>query len=411
MKKAVSCLLLICLILSLSVGCSPKADDPADNPREPVIGPVDPDAEYETDDNFHFLMFKPTVTVRDGEYEIWVTLLEPGICRVVVGGEVFTAKDEIDDGRNFFRIRVPQSKLDAAKTYAICYLPEGSSGKAEGVEFEFKPIEKTEGINVYVISDVHEHFGGALREYEYWGDDVDLFVCNGDILDAIPTEDRIFRIISFFGDLSQGRYPLVTARGNHEYIEANREHNRTGTAGSSQGYRAYSDYISENGRMHYEFSIGPINGIVLDLFEGYDTMEVPGDDTAPFFARLEEETEFIGNTELDGDKINIVINHCCPVFGEELGFEKYSDWADLLNGLGIEFMICGHFHGNFILTPNDERSILPHDYPIVFGNVKIDPDAHSGMALTLYKDRVDVVYVGSDLNVTEPVSVQYAQSK
>lgn len=418
MKKTLSFLLIVCLLICLFAGCQNQAEEPIDEPDNPIVDPTqpeepdkpkEPNPKYDLCDSSEFLMFKPVVSVRDGEYEIWITAQYSGIYSIVIGDESYTATDDIaDDGWNFFKCRIPQEKLDKTKIYAICRT-ESENAKPKGVEFEFKPIEKTENINIYVSSDVHNKFNGTMKEYEYLGDDLDLIVCNGDFVSQIPNDYDVFKIIWFYGELSQGRYPLVTARGNHEYVEADREHDRQGSEGSPQGYKAYNKYIAENGHDYYEFSVGPINGIVLDMFEGLDSVTFPGDDYSPFIARMQEQTEFIRNTTLDNDKINIVISHVCPVNGGwfDSVAEEAEKWPELLNDLGLEFMICGHYHGNFIYQPNDERSSGPNNYPVIFGCTPIDIYDHCGIALTVYKDKVDVAYVHSNLSILDTATVDY----
>ncbi len=433
MKKQISFLLILCLTVLVFSGCSQKPDDKpidvSDDPTQPETPDEtkEPNPKYDLCESSEFLMFKPVVTVRDGEYEVWITTQYSGICSIVIGDESFVAADDIaDDGWNFFKCRIPQEKLDKAKTYAICYA-QSEDAKPKGVEFEFKPIEKTENIHVYVSSDVHEAFNATLSEYEYWGDDVDLIVCNGDFLNQISVNDDIFKIISFYGELSRGRYPLVTARGNHEYIEANRDHNRQGAEGSSKGYKSYTKYISENGKNYYKFTIGPITGIVFDLLEGGENVTFPKDEQSyieTVTRGLLEEEAFLENVELDDEKIKIVIGHCSPsydggVMGDEMLcfedgilFPEYEKITGLINNLNIDFMICGHFHGNFIFEPNDGQGQVPTNYPIIFGCTRLHAfeNNHSGMALTLYKDKVDVVYVDHLLNVMGTATVSYPQN-
>ena len=423
MKKFLSLLLLICLTLSLFAGCAQKPQEPAD-PKDPVVDPTeptdptepaeptepdvpeepsepDPDAEYELTEKASFLRFKPVVTVRDGEYEIWITSLNPGTVRLVIGGKVYRAEDEREDDWNFFKFRVPQQQLNTVKTYAVCYLAEGEE-KAIGFEYEFKPIEKTEGINVYVTSDVHGDYKAAQLELAYFGDDLDLIVGNGDIINGISTPDEAFKVISFYGELCQGRYPLVTARGNHEYY--------------GEGADGYEWYIAENGKNYYEFSIGPINGIVLNPLDGYvrDVEQTDPDILAAEAESLrlgqEAETEFLNNLTLDNDKINMVITHVCPIYSDEFPSDEFTKWAERLNELKVDFMVCGHFHENFIFEPNDERSEQPHDYPIVFGCTRKVTATHSGIAFTLYNDKAEVVYVDSKLGIMDTATVSYPQN-
>lgn len=396
MKKPLSFLLIFCLILSLFIGCaeqSKETNDPIPKSDDPIIEiPVD-EKPYDVIEDDQILKFKPVVTVRDGEYEILVTLLNPGTCSIIVGDQVYTATDDVEDKWNYFKIRVPQSQLDAVKDYAICYLPEGTEGKPQGVEFQFKPIEKTEGINVYVTSDVHCYMDAALEEYEYWGDDLDLIVCNGDFLDKLPMIDDVFTIISYYGEFSRGRYPLIEARGNHEYNTYYGEHKPSYDFGDG-GVEKYVLFISENGVNYYKFSIGPINGVVLDCFDTEN---------------LENETEFLNNITLDDSKIKMVITHCCPIYPMYSASENenYEKWNNKLNDLGIDFMVCGHYHSEFIIEPNSSMSTYPNEYPVICGNIKWNVGEHCGMALTLYQDKVDVTYTFNDLSVRSKTTVQY----
>ena len=415
MKKLLSILMLVCLTLSLFAGCAQKPQEPAD-PKNPVVDPTeptdptepaepseptepdvpeepsepDPDAVYDVDGKL-FLYANPIVAVRDGEYEIIIDAMNEGNNYIVIDGKVYRAEDTIDDSFNIYKIRVKQSALDTAKTYAVCYKGEGDE-VAHGKEFTFRPLEKEEGINVIVLSDIHTEYRAAKTELKYFGDDLDLIVFNGDIESSLNSADQTIKIQRFFAEVSKGQIPVLFARGNHEYL--------------GEGWIYYNDYLSDNGKSYYKFSMGAIEGLIIDAeplgIFGSDSVTEKGDN----LDMIREENAFLNGVTLDNGKINFVVSHIDP--------NTYNAWDGLydemcarINDLKIDFFIAGHEHLNFITEPNSPVSLQPHDYTIINGCMASETEKHSCIALTLFKDKVSVTFVDSKLNVMDSAEITY----
>jgi len=187
-----------------------------------------------------FLKCAPCISAFDSYYEIMILTKGIGMALVEVGDKVYreTRSGVHTAESDFFKIRVPQAALDVAKEYTVIF--RASKGKKsyftefcehECVRFDFHPVEKTEGVKIYHVADVHYNFDSAKSTVDYFGDEIDLFVINGDIAEAQEVENYHDELI-FLGEIGKGRVPMVFARGNHD------------TRGSlAERYRYFAPYV------------------------------------------------------------------------------------------------------------------------------------------------------------------------
>ena len=136
------------------------------------------------------LLCSPVVFVIGREYEIGVFAKEYGLIWVEIEGVKYYEENAgtLSTEKRFSKIRIPQAALNTAKRYTVAYRKTldrkayfSEMGEEEKEVFSFKPIEKTENINAYHIADVHYQFDIALQTAQFFGDDLDLFIVNGDI--------------------------------------------------------------------------------------------------------------------------------------------------------------------------------------------------------------------------------------
>ena len=171
-----------------------------------------------------FLYCTPSVFVIDDDYEILINLKENGICYIEIENDTFyeDGSGVLSSESTLIKIRIPPKKLDRAKKYRVVYRRPIErkayfSTLEEPVccEFDFKPIEKTDNINIYLIADVHYRFNIAKTTASYFGDDIDLFVVNGDI-GEVETVENYLEVCRFVGEISLGKIPVIFVRGNHD---------------------------------------------------------------------------------------------------------------------------------------------------------------------------------------------------
>ena len=346
-----------------------------------------------------FLYCTPAVFVIGDEYEILVNTNENGIIAIEIDSEKYYEENSgpLSSEKNYAKIRVPQSELDSAKRYTVVFRQTVERKSyfsvfcdAVKAEFSFKPLTKNDNINIYHISDVHYRFDVGVKTASFFGDDIDLFVVNGDIGEV--DEMRHYREVArFVGDISRGEVPVLFVRGNHD------------TRGKLA--EMYADYFPTNGKnTYFEFDIGPLHGIALDCGEDkWDSHAEYGGANA-FEPYRRRETKYIESLAVS-DKLTFAVSHVCPAQTDRnkdsrftIEGEIYEKWITELERLGVKFMLCGHVHRTYLLKKNDENSLMPHDFPVVVGSAYYEDDLW-GAALTISGDKLYVKFTGKEHQV------------
>ncbi len=364
-----------------------------------------------------FLSCTPTVFAIGTEYEIVLNLNAFGICFLKIGDTLYYEENSgvLPSERTVLKIRVPQHALDAAKEYEVIFRETDERRRYWSVffppvsqKFAFKPLEKTDDIRLYYVSDVHGCFDQAKTAAAYWGEQTDLFVFNGDMAEPMA-EQNYRRVLRFMGEVTGGRIPAICARGNHD------------TRGRLA--EAYPDHFPANGKKtYYTFEVGPICGIVLDFGEDkLDTCkEYDSSKDTPteylginrFHAYRQAELEFLKTVQPRGAKTFLVITHVCPAMvtqkigGEfDIDRELYTACCRELDRIAPSLMLCGHYHTPFLVTSEDERNLNPHAYPIVMGANRVPTgDAHEhfgGTAIHLVGKTAKIAFTDESHTVCE----------
>ena len=348
-----------------------------------------------------FLYCNPSVFVINDCYEILLLSTENGVFSIVVDGQYYYENNSgvLSSEKNYAKIRIPQKLLDKAEKYTVIFAKTINrkayfSEIAEPLlkEYSFKPLTKTNDINIYHIADVHYRFKIAKKTSEYFNDDLDLYVINGDI-GEVETLNNYYDVIKFIGDISKGYIPVVFVRGNHD------------TRGKLA--ELFTDFFpSNNKETYYWFTIGNLNGIVLDCGEDKldDHIEYGGVNVFEYFRK--KETEFIKSLKVS-DKFTFAISHICPSHttknpGDVFDIEKdtYTLWNEELNRLNIKFMITAHMHKTYVLNKTSKTSTIPHEYPVIVGSACFDNDIW-GTALTIKDNNLIVKFTNSNKEVKE----------
>ena len=357
-----------------------------------------------------FLKCNPTVFVIGKEYEIAIFSKTNGLCFLEIDGKKYYEQNSgvLCTEKNFYKIRVPQAALDSAGSYDVVFRSAinrkayySELGQEERVSFSFKALKKTADINVYHVADVHYLFEHAVNTCSYFGDDIDLFIVNGDI-GEVEKEQDFFDVLKFVGDISKGQIPVIFVRGNHD------------TRGKLA--ERYTDYFPVNGKdTFFSFEVGSLCGVALDCGEDKpdDHEEYGGVNVFEPFRR--RETEFLNSLELPKDKLAFAICHICPVMTTlvkgiifDIERDVYSVWNKNLERLNVKFMITGHLHNTFIVNEGDERSTLPHAYPVIVGSgLKREPVQVVGTAMTINSDGMVLKFTDQNKKVIETHQLKY----
>ncbi|MBR1867362.1 MAG: metallophosphoesterase [Clostridia bacterium] len=368
-----------------------------------------------------FLRCEPSVCVVGEDYVIVVNTAKNGICLIKAGDKIFyEAKGGIIVSQKaIFKIRIPQNVLDEEKNYEIIFKEEiekksywSEFKEPLSAKFAFRPITKTENINIYHIADVHYHFDLGEKLAGFFKDGPDLFVVNGDIGEVNSDED-FFKVSEFVGRISKGEIPVLFVRGNHD------------TRGKS-AERFTDFYASDGDKTYFYFKVGNIEGVVLDCGEDKPDISAEYDNSAntpdiyrginKFHEYRSEQTEFLKNLKFARkDSVKIAVCHIVPVMttynpGDIFDIERetYSEWNAQLERLGVKMMLCGHLHKAFILQKDDVRNTLPHDYPVVVGSACFfDKNEFWGAAIVLSSDKADVYFTDTQTKICEEYRLNF----
>jgi len=297
--------------------------------------------------------YKPVVYAVEDEYQIIYSTSDNSIAWVEVNGEKYydlyagsmKSKDLVH------KISVPMEKLDAAKSYKI-YAQQliyrgpfgGIKGDILSETYNFKPVDSSDGIEYYAISDVHESFTGAINAANYFADEMDFLVIIGDTTSMIETEAQANADNTMAYKITKGEKPVIYARGNHEVKGEYAED-------------LYKYVGSKDSKFYYTFRFKDVFGIVLDLGEDHDDDWWEYYETAQFDLYRQEQTEFLQNlidtNALDGYKYKLALSHIPVVFvNNRLNHESFkNDWTGKLNQLHIDTYLSGHQHDLSVFEP------------------------------------------------------------
>lgn len=354
-----------------------------------------------------FLRFNPTVFVVGKEYEILVCGKSRGIFSVKVGRKTYYENNcgVLNSTKDYAKIRLPQKALDKAKKYTVEFRKQVNRKEyfpvfeeVKSLTFNFKPIEKTESINVYHLADVHQQFELSKKISGYFGDDLDLLIFNGDTGEVMKIKD-ILDVCKNLGDIAKGQIPVIFSKGNHE--------NRGRLA------EIYTDYFPNNDKKcYFDFEIGFLSGVVLDCGEDKLDSNAEYGGVAVFEPYRKAQTKWLKKLRAKEDKVFFAVSHISPVFVYSepvlmhlfnIERDTYAKWNAELERLNTKFMLSGHLHDAYIQSPTDEMRTLDHNYPVIVGSQCFDDNKNIwGVALTISKNGMLVRF--TDINHEEKKS-------
>ena len=119
------------------------------------------------------------------------------------------------------KIEVPQSVLDAAGGYTV-YARQmiyrgpfgGYTGSTVSQSYDFRPVDASDGLNYFALSDVHESVAAAAKTAT--AADTDFIVLIGDLISMVETERDAQLANDLAHRITGGQIPVIYARGNHE---------------------------------------------------------------------------------------------------------------------------------------------------------------------------------------------------
>lgn len=344
---------------------------------------------------------------KDGkqEYQIAFSTSVQSTGAVTVNGVTYyDAALGVNNISKLHKISVPAEELDAAKSYLIrtqcvalntAYLP--TKGAVIEKQYGFRPVDESDGLQIYNLSDTHECISGPANAASYFGDKLDLLILNGDIVNDVSTEYQISLIYKLAHRVTGGTRPVVFSRGNHE----------------SGGYLAadLSKYVgSADGRFYYALKISSLSLLVLDTANYMADDSVLVSPIANFGNLRAEESKWLnGLGDWRGDSpYGIVVAHMAfPLSGYVSEKCLWHDWARELvskTEQRAQLSLCGHSHKTDFAAAGAEDNALA-DYPVVRGSIRsnaysdkegISPFQFTGTALELKDGKINVKFTNAN---------------
>lgn len=301
----------------------------------------------------------PLVAAIDDYYLICIPVRRPVLLSISVGERTYFCHSNgirISDAK-VQKFKIPMVELDREKAYRVTYevvtnRTNRVCEKEEAVTFEyaFRPVTKTEGINICHISDVHGLKSLAIRAGNRFAKEADLLILNGDISSKSMSTEDILLTYDIASALTHGEIPCIVTRGNHDL----------------RGRFAEKLAVllpTDEGRTYFTVKLGVMWFMVLDCGEDKvdEHREYSGTVCCHEF-RLEE-TAFIEDVVkrasfeylCDKYKYRIIVSHVpfnndntdeCKgerPFNIEHGL--YCHWCDLIREkIKPMFLLAGHVH-------------------------------------------------------------------
>ncbi len=317
----------------------------------------------------------PAVFAVEDTYQIVFTTSAKGTAWVEIDGVEYndTYAGYRTTENRIHKITVPMEALDNAKEYTIyakSMLLRGPyssmQGKTIQKTFRWRGVTPEDGLNYYVISDVHNIKKTPVEAATYYGDTLDFLINCGDQVSWIDRTEDLTETFLMCGKITGGEVPVIYARGNHE------------TKGVKADELYY--YVGADGQnFYYTFRMKNIWGIVLDIGEDHadDFVEYYG--AAKFDAYRDEQIAFLdevianADTEYNAPGIDyrIAVSHI-PLtikYTKDYAASWKDAWVERLNRMNLSMSFCGHVHELWYVDPAFED-----------GSTLVQCEAYSGKA-------------------------------
>ena len=289
--------------------------------------------------------YEPVVYAVEDTYQIVFSTNHSATAWVEISGEkyfdLFAGSMKSED--TVHKITVPQAKLDAAKSYSIhaekmIYRGPfgGFKGKAISKSYSFRPVDSSDGLVYYTITDAHHARKGAV-DAALSVSNLDFLVILGDSVGMTEYEkDAQFSNLMAY-EVTGGEIPVVYARGNHEIKGAYAE-------------KLHKYVGSKNENFYYWFTLSDVFGITLDLGEDHDDGWWEYYGTDQFTQYRNEQTvflqELLAKEPYESYRYTLVACHIPIQFvnSRKDHVEAKTSWTELLNQIQPDLAVYGHQH-------------------------------------------------------------------
>ena len=173
---------------------------------------------------FNSIKYKPAVYIVENEYQIVFGSNVEALAWVEVDNKRYYEDyaGYYNSTKKMHKVIVPMDVLDNAKEYTVGTQKltyRGPFGGFKGREIEetysFRPVDTSDGLNYYSISDVHMGLECSKKTSDY-NKNKELLILAGDTISMIDTYRDAAYTNKVAYELSKGEIPVIYARGNHE---------------------------------------------------------------------------------------------------------------------------------------------------------------------------------------------------
>lgn len=356
----------------------------------------------------------PAVFAVNNDYKIMVMTRCELTFWVTVGDDAFYDHTNgiMRSVTDIHSVNVPMSVLDSAKKYTVHYrrVLERKPNyplleEEKTITFDFRPIKPNGELKIYHIADTHGDEKFSIAAGQYFGNELDLLVLNGDLPDHSGDVKNFGLIYKLCGNITGGNIPCVFSRGNHD----------------TRGFCAekITEYTpTDNGKSYYTFRMGRIWGLVLDTAEDKpdSCIEYNGTVCCEVFRR--EETKFIEDVVKRADeeylaedieyKLVVVHTPFTRTMPEPFDIEQelFQGWTDILNEqIKPDLMLCGHLHETRVCHKGDEYDNKGQPCTVIIGANPLRQGkrhyGYVGAAITIDGRNVKVEFTDHEQKVLE----------
>ncbi len=292
-----------------------------------------------------YFTYDAVVYAVEEDYQIVFSTNHSAIAWVEIDGEKYfdLYAGSMKSNDTVHKVVVPQEKLDDAKSYSIHaqkMIYRGPFGGYKGKEisqsYNFRPVDSSDGLVYYSMSDVHHARKGAV-DTALSVEGLDFLVILGDSVGMVDRESDAQFSNLLAHDVTKGEIPVVYARGNHEI-----------KGDYAEDLHKYVG--SKNGNFYYWFTLSDVYGITLDLGEDHDDDWWEYYGTAQFAQYHAEQTEML--QKIVEDKPYQNYNYTLVACHIPIQFVNYRknhkdikpEWTALLNQIQPDLAVYGHQH-------------------------------------------------------------------
>ena len=346
-----------------------------------------------------YMLTYPTVFAVGKNYNIFVPFDAEVIMWVKVGENVYydDCNGILRSNTNMHKVELPMHVLDATGEYTVVYkkmierkpyFPTSEDERALTVTF--KPVPSSGDIHIYHIADAHNLVHEPVAAGQFWGENLNLLVLNGDIPNHSGDVRNFNAICEIASGITKGQCPVVFARGNHD----------------TRGIHAEDmpNYIpTMHGKTYYTYRVGSVGGLLLDCGEDKVDAHKEYGGTICFHQFRLRQTEYIkqvienANEEYaaEGVQHKLVISHIPFTHINEAPFdieqELYAEWTKLMRDyIKPDLLLYGHYHCTEIVKPGDRFDSQGQPCNAVIGSKPIfdkeNGNGFVGCALTLMEN-------------------------